>query len=161
LENATTLAPKQSSKQYPKIGGKRPQDNGRLSSARTAIALLVQNPRLAELLEQREIDWSELEFPGASLFKSIQLMIADKNPTNAAVLVECYRDAAEEKPIKALALLDLQVSDDKIDKVFCDALDRLLTQAREVVLARLLDKNKTNGLDAQEKELLRKMLTAK
>ncbi len=161
LENATTLAPKQSSKQYPKIGGKRPQDNGRLSSARTAIALLVQNPRLAELLEQREIDWSELEFPGASLFKNILHVIADKNTANAAVLVECYRDAAEEKPIKALALLDLQVSDDKIDKVFCDALDRLLTQAREVVLARLLDKNKTNGLDAQEKELLRKMLTAK
>jgi DNA primase len=165
LENATTLASKQaskqSSKQHSKAGGKRPQDNGRLSSARTAIALLVQNPRLSELLEQREIDWSELEFPGASLFKSIRHMIADKNPANAAVLVECYRDAAEEKPIKALALLDLQVSDDKIDRVFCDALDRLLTQAREAVLSRLLDKNKTGGLDVREKELLRKMLTAK
>lgn len=165
LENATTLASKQaskqSSKQHSKAGGKRPQDNGRLSSARTAIALLVQNPRLAELLEQREIDWSELEFPGASLFKSIQLMIADKNPANAAVLVECYRDAAEEKPIKALALLDLQVPDDKIDRVFCDAMDRLLTQAKEIVLARLLDKNKASGLDAREKEQLRKMLAAK
>lgn len=165
LENATTLASKQaskqSSKQHSKAGGKRPQDNGRLSSARTAIALLVQNPRLADLVEQREIDWSGLEFPGASLFKNIQHMIVDKNPTNAAVLVECYRGAAEEKPIKALALLDLQVSDDKIDRVFCDAMDRLLTQAKEAVLARLLDKNKACGLDAQEKELLRKMLAAK
>ncbi len=88
-------------------------------------------------------------------------MIADKNPANAAVLMECYRDTAEEKSIKALALLDLQVSDDKIDAVFCDALDRLLTQAREAVLARLLNKDKTDGLDAQEKELLRKILTAK
>ena len=165
LENAATLvskqAPKQSSKQHSKIGGKRHQDNGRLSSARVAIALLVQNPRLAELIEQREIDCSGLEFSGSVLFKNILHVIADKNPANAAVLVECYRDVAEEKPIKALALLDLQVSDDKIDKVFCDALDRLLTQAREAVLARLLDKNKANGLDAQEKELLRKMLAAK
>ena len=161
LENAATLASKQVPKQHSKIGGKRHQDNGRLSSARVAIALLVQNPRLAELIEQREIDYSGLEFSGSVLFKNILHMIADKNPANAAVLVECYRDVAEEKSIKALALLDLQVSDDKIEKVFCDALDRLLTQAREAVLARLLDKNKANRLDAQEKELLRKMLATK
>lgn len=161
LENTTTLASKQSTKQYSRTDRKRPQDSGRLSSARVAIALLVQNPRLAEILEQREIDWSGLEFSGASLFKNILHKIADKNPANTAVLVECYRDTAEEKSIKALAFLDLQVPDDKIDAVFCDALDRLLTQARETGLARLLDKDKTEGLDAQEKELLRKMLTAK
>jgi DNA primase len=126
-----------------------------------AIALLVQNPRLAELLEQREIDLSGLEFPGAALFKNILSVIADKNPANTAVLMECYRDAAEEKSIKALAFLDSKVSDDKIDTVFFDSLNSLLTQARDAVLARLLDKSKTKGLDAQEKELLRKMLTAK
>ncbi|MDI1291634.1 MAG: DNA primase [Methylobacter sp.] len=157
LENAATLALKSA----PKIGGKRPQDNGRLSSARVAVALLVQNPRLAELLDQREIDWSGLEFSGAPLFKNILNMIAGKHPTNAAVLMECYRDAAEEKSIKALAFLDLQISDDKVDVVFCDAVNRLLIQAREAGLARLLDKDKTKGLDAQEKELLRKMLTGK
>ncbi|WP_340120835.1 DNA primase [Methylobacter svalbardensis] len=157
LENAATLA----LKSPPKIGGKRPQDNGRLSSARVAVALLVQNPRLAELLDQREIDWSGLEFSGAPLFKNILNMIAGKHPTNAAVLMECYRDAAEEKSIKALAFLDLQISDDKVDVVFCDAVNRLLIQAREAGLARLLDKDKTKGLDAQEKELLRKMLTGK
>ncbi len=123
--------------------------------------MLVQNPRLAELIEQREIDWSGLEFSGAALFKNILQMIADKNPANAAVLMECYRDTAEEKPIKALALLDSQVADDKIEAVFCDSLDRLLTQARESALTGLLNKGKTEGLDAQEKELLRKMLTAK
>jgi len=156
-ENATTLA----SKQDRKTGRNRPQDGGRLSSARVAIALLVQNPKLADLIEQREIDWSGLEFSGAALFKNILQMIADKNPANAAVLMECYRDTAEEKPIKALALLDSQVADDKIEAVFCDSLDRLLTQARETALTGLLNKGKTSGLDAQEKELLRKMLTAK
>lgn len=161
LGNAATLASNPVSKQHSKTGNKQPPDKGRLSSARVAIALLVQNPRLAELIEQREIDWNELEFPGAPLFKNILHMIADKEPENAAVLAECYRDTAEEKSIKALALLDLQVSDDKIDAVFCDALNRLLTQAKEAVLARLLNKDKTTGLDAQEKELLRKILTTK
>jgi len=161
LENAATFASKQSSKQDPRAGRKGRQDNGRLSSARVAIALLVQNPRLAEALEQREIDWSELEFPGVALFKNILQMIEDKNPANSVVLVECYRDAAEEKSIKALALLDSQVSDDKIDAVFFDSLDRLLIQARETALTRLLNKGKTEGLDTEEKEALRKMLAAK
>jgi DNA primase len=154
LENTATLASKQSSNQ----GRKRPQDNGRISSARMAVALLVQNPRLAELLEQRDINLNGLEFPGAALFKNILSVIADKNPANAAVLVESYRDSAEEKPIKALALLDLLIPEDGIEAEFCDSLNSLLTQARESVLARLLNKDK---MDAQEKELLRKTLAAK
>ncbi|MFA6164542.1 MAG: DNA primase [Methylobacter sp.] len=161
LENAATFASKQSSKQDPRAGRKGHQDNGRLSSARVAIALLVQNPRLAEALVQREIDWSELEFPGVALFKNILQMIEDKNPANSVVLVECYRDAAEEKSIKALALLDSQVSDDKVNAVFFDSLDRLLIQARETALTRLLNKGKTEGLDTEEKEALRKMLATK
>jgi DNA primase len=161
LENAATLASKQVSRQHSKTVRKQPQDKGRLSSAHVAIALLVQNPRLAELVEQRDIDWGGLEFSGADLFKKILQTIADKNPASQAVLLEYYRGHLDEKSIKALALLDLQVSDDKIDAVFCDALDRLLMQARETVWARLLDKSKTEGLDAQEKELLRKMQTAK
>jgi DNA primase len=154
LENTATLASKQSSK----ISIKGSQSN---KSARTAIALLVQNPRLAELLEQREIDWSGLEFPGMALFNNVLQMIADKNPANAAVLVECYRDAAEERSIKTLAFWDSKVSDDEIDIVFFDSLNRLLTQARDAVLAGLLEKGKTKELDAQDKKLLRKMLTEK
>ncbi|TAN66937.1 MAG: DNA primase [Methylobacter sp.] len=161
LENATTLVSKQGLKQYPRADKKRTRDNGRLSSARVAIALLVQNPRLIEALDQRQIDWGALEFPGVVLFKSILQTITNKNPANTAILMECYRGAVEEKSIKALALLDLQVSDDKVDAVFCDALNRLLTQAREINLARLLDKDRVEGLDAQEKELLRKMLAVK
>ncbi len=154
LDNTATLASKQNAKQ----GGKRSQDNSRLSSARMAVALLVQHPRLAELLEQRELDWNDLEFPGAALFKNILSMIAVNNPANTAVLVECYRGVAEEKSIKALALLDLPVPDDGIEAEFFDALDRLITQDREAVLAGLLNKG---NLDAQEKELLRKTLAVK
>ncbi|MFU8790412.1 MAG: DNA primase [Methylobacter sp.] len=162
LKNAATLDSKQayrhSPKQDSKIGRKQFQGN---KSARTAIALLVQNPRLVEIVEQQEIDWNGLDFPGAPLFKNILQLIAEKNPANTAVLLECYRDAAEEKSIKALALLDLQVSDDNIETVFCDALNRLLTQSRDACMAKLLDKDRTQGLNTQEKQLLRKLLIAK
>ncbi|WP_020158971.1 DNA primase [Methylobacter marinus] len=153
LTNATTLRPKRE-------GNKR-QDRGRLSSARMAIALLIQNPGLAEVIEQREIDWRGLEFPGIDLFKNVLSVILDKKPANTAVLVESYRGAAEEKPVKALAFLDLLVPDEGVEAEFCDALDRLLDQARSAGLERLLAKEKTKGLDSQEKEMLRKMLANK
>jgi hypothetical protein len=41
----------------------------RLSSARVAIALLLQRPSLAEIVIQKDIDWNGLEFRGIQLFK--------------------------------------------------------------------------------------------
>ncbi|MDD5580217.1 MAG: DNA primase [Methylobacter sp.] len=137
------------------------QEKSRLSSARVAIALLLQNPGLSEIVEQKEIDWRGLEFSGIDLFKNILQVILDNRPPNVAVLVEIYRGTDEEKSVKALAFLELMVPDDKVDAVFCDALDRLLAQAKSTSLDRLLAKDKTSGLDQQEKELLRKLLANK
>ncbi|MGZ8162115.1 MAG: DNA primase [Methylobacter sp.] len=152
-ENKATLRTLQDKRQR--------QEKGRLSSARVAIALLLQNPELADIVEQKEIDWRGLEFSGIDLFKNILQLILDNRPANAAVLVELYRGSAEEKSVKALAFLELMVPDDKIDAVFCDALDRLLAQGKAAGLDRLLAKEKTSGLDQQEKELLRKLLSKK
>ncbi|MDD1613132.1 MAG: DNA primase, partial [Methylococcaceae bacterium] len=53
----------------------RQQEPNRLSSARVAIALLLQNPMLADIVEQKAIDWSGLEFRGIELFKNILQVI--------------------------------------------------------------------------------------
>jgi DNA primase len=137
------------------------REPNRFSSARTAIALLLQNPRLADIVEQKDIDWSGLEFRGIELFKNILQVILDKKSVNTAVLIEYYRNTAEEKSAKALALLDLYVSDDKIDAVFCDALDGLVKQGREAGIARLQAKAQSKGLDSYEQETLIKMLANK
>jgi DNA primase len=139
----------------------RQQDLNRLSSARVAIALLLQNPRLAGSVEQEHIDWSGLEFRGIELFKDILQVILDKEFVNTAVLVEYYRDSDEEKSIKALALLDVFVSDDKIEEVFLDALKVLLKQGREAGIARLQAKAQSKGLDSQEQGALVRMLINK
>ena len=136
-------------------------ESNRLSSARVAIALLLQNPRLADSVEQKDIDWSGLEFRGIELFKHILQMILAKKSVNTAVLIESYRDTAEEKSVKALALLDVYVSDDKIEEVFCDALNVLLKQGREAGIARLQSKAQSMELDSQEQETLVKMLANK
>jgi len=137
------------------------RESNRLSSARVAIALLLQNPGLVDIVEQKNIDWSGLEFRGIELFKNILQVISDKKSVNTAVLIEYYRNTAEEKSVNTLALLDLYVSDDKIEAVFCDALNGLLKQGREAGIERLRSKEQSQGLDAQEKETLVKMLANK
>ena len=134
---------------------------GRLSSARVAIALLLQRPSLAEIVREKEIDWDGLEFQGIQLFKNILEVIMDKKNVNTAVLIEHYRNTTEDKSVKALALLDVYVSDDKIEEVFSDALSVLLEQARDAGISRLLAKSKAQNLEIQEQELLVKMLAAK
>ena len=134
---------------------------GRLSSARVAIALLLQRPSLAEIVREKEIDWDGLEFRGIQLFKNILEVIMDKKNVNTAVLIEHYRNTTEDKSVKALALLDVYVSDDKIEEVFSDALSVLLEQARDAGVSRLLAKSKAQNLEIQEQELLVKMLAAK
>ncbi len=137
------------------------RESNRLSSARVAIALLLQNPGLVDIVKQKDIDWGGLEFRGIELFKNILQVILDKKSVNTPVLIEYYRDTAEEKSIKALALLDLYVSDDKIEEVFCDALNGLLKQGREAGIDRLRSKEQSQGLDEQEKKTLVKMLANK
>ncbi len=139
----------------------RAQDLNRLSSARVALALLLQNPRLAECVEQKEIEWDGLEFRGVELFRSVLDVILAKGAVNTAVLIEHYRNTPQEKSVKALALLDVFVPEDKIEDVFSDALSGLLKQASETSIARLQAKAQAQGLDKEELSLLLRMLSIK
>jgi DNA primase len=139
----------------------RQPESNRLSSARVAIALLLQNPRLAASVGQKAIDWNGLEFRGIELFKNILQVILDKKSVNTAVLIEYYRNTAEDKSVKALALLDLNVADDKIEEVFSGALDSLIRQGIEAGILKLQAKAQSKGLDSHEQEMLVKMLANK
>jgi DNA primase len=133
------------------------------SLPRLVIALLVQHPELINKVEEKEIIWDGLEFPGIKLFKDILAVILEKKPVNTAVLLENYRNNPNEKVIKDLASLSLLTSGQSVEaqgvaNEFSDALERLLAQAREACLDKLLAKGKSKGLDQPEKELLRKLL---
>jgi DNA primase len=140
-----------------------PQNNarnaGRLSSARTAIALLLQNPQIITLIEQKDINWDELEFSGVELLKDVIGTITAYRPSSATVLMELYRDNAQESTVKKLIMLDLMLSEDKVEDTFNDTLTRLLSHARSSTLEKLL--NKGSALLPHEKETLRKLLAQK
>jgi DNA primase len=125
------------------------------------MALLVQNPRLIEIIEQKDIDWNYWEFDGVEKFVAILSMILKYKPANQGVLLELYRGHADESIIKKLASTELLISDDKIENFFSDAINRLFAQAKSARLEKLLAKEKVKGLNIQEKELLLKLLANK
>ncbi|MGR8998330.1 MAG: DNA primase [Gammaproteobacteria bacterium] len=146
---------------YKKQDRKYRLKHGRPSLLRIVIALLLQNPRFIEIVEQKEIDWDCLEFEGIEKFKSILQVITDKKPANYGVLLEVYRGHADEAIVKKLAALDLMIPDDGIEAEFSDALNGLLKQGREAGITRLQAKAQSKGLDSQEQETLVKMLSNK
>ncbi len=154
LDNEAILAQKKQVK-------KHQLKSGRLSLPRIVIALLLQNPKFIEIVEQKEIDWNQLEFEGVEKFKNILHMIADKKPANYGVLLEAFRNHADEAIVKKLASFDLLIPDDGTEAEFCDALNGLLKQGKEAGIARLQAKAQSKGLDTQEQETLVKMLANK
>ena len=140
---------------------KTPVQSAPAKSARTATALLLQNPRLIHNIDNKDTTWDDLDIRGIDLFKNIQQVILSKNAINTGVLIEHYRNTADEKSVKALASLNLYVSETNIDMVFSDALNSLLKQGKYATIAKLETKAQNQGLELHEQKLLIKILTDK
>ncbi|MEQ1739677.1 MAG: DNA primase [Methyloglobulus sp.] len=115
---------------------------------RRVMALLIQHPQLIDKVEQKEIIWEGLEFPGLQLFKDILTDVLEEKPANTAILLEHYRNHPNEKTVKVLASLALFPQDQKVDaewveNEFSNGFENLLVQARkEADFQKLLAKNK-------------------
>ncbi len=134
---------------------RRKAENERPSLPRLTLALLVQNPSLAENLEKNPIDWLALEFAGIETFKKIVQTICAEKPTKTAQLLEYYRGQPEEKMLNTLAFQPMLIPEEGIEAEFFGALDKLILQGRTTNrLEKLLIQEKTVGLNDQEKEVL-------
>lgn len=128
------------------------------SPARTVITLLLQNPELVKVVEQQGIDIEEMDSPGINLFREIVRTILESRQPSLASLVESFRGFPEEKYIKKLGFQATLVPDDGIEVEFSDALQRMIGQARESMLEKLILKEKSQGLDQHEKHIFLSML---
>lgn len=142
------------------FGGRQKMSGARPPLQRLALALLVQNPTLVRLLEEKDFDWDGLEFKGADKFKEILQVIQQNKPATTAVLLECFRDRPDEPIVRQLAVMEFELREG-LEAEFNGALDSLLVLAQSIRLERLLIKEKNEGLSQQEKEVLRKNLVKK
>jgi DNA primase len=82
-------------------------------------------------------------------------------PANSAVLVEYFRDKANEKVVNTLINWDFFILDDGVEAEFLGAVDLMLRQVDEKRLSDLLAKEKARGLRLDEREQLKKLLDKK
>ena len=149
----------ESSKVEPKALGS--QGGAKASPVRIVIALLLQNPQLADVFEQKALDLSEMAFPGVDVLKDVLQVIEKIKPANSAVLVECFRGKANEKVVNTLINWDFFILDDGVEAEFLGAVDLMLRQMDEKRLGDLLAKEKARGLSLDEREQLKKLLVKK
>ncbi|NOQ35556.1 MAG: DNA primase [Methylococcaceae bacterium] len=156
LENSKKLATLKSNALNP-----RKKRGTKLSTARFTIALLLQNPELAELIIREIPNWKGLDFPSLEVLGNILQTISNNKPANMGALVECYRNTDKEKMINTLAAYELELDNtpkEIIGKMFTDSVNNLIKQAKDELLTNLLLKESNQSLNSEEKQLLIKML---
>jgi DNA primase len=134
------------------------EKNVRHSIERLTLALLVQNPKLAEKLETNPIDWQTLEFKGIETFKKIVQQICAEKPISTAQILEHYRGLPEEKMLNALASLPVFIPDEGIEMEFSGGLNQLISQGRKNRLEKLQIQATESSLNEYEKDILLQLI---
>jgi len=133
----------------------RPQ--GSVPPIRRAVALLLQNPGLAEL--ELPGGWEALESPGISLLKELVDTVRSRPGINSAGLVERWEDPTTRQHLARLAVLDLGLLDDAAEQ-FLGTLRTLALEQRRIERETLLAKSRTSPLTEEEKQRLRELYQA-
>ncbi|MCF7971288.1 MAG: DNA primase, partial [Methylococcaceae bacterium] len=152
LEKPTTLK---------SLRHKQKQADMKLSPVRIAISLLLQNPSLIDVFEEKNINWQNLDFPGISLLKTIVEIIVESPNINLPSLLEYFRGKEEESYIGVMMNYDFFISGDELKEEFSGAIDRLISQGHESRLDELITKERASGLSEQERKELLSMLASR
>jgi DNA primase len=127
------------------------------SLVRTAVALLVQNPALAN-----EIDppwtFSELRQPGIPLLIELLQICRDRAGMNTAALIEQFSGRAEAASLSKLATMDLLVEHDQGREDFVGAVAQLDFQTSQQRIDDLIARQADGGLNPAERNELRELL---
>lgn len=127
------------------------REGGRPTLERQTLALLVQNPKLIHVLEEKGVDWEGLDFKGSDKFKSILQVVLSQKPASTGLLLEHYRGDPDEAIVKQLAALRLEVPAAGVAQEFGGAWDKLLEQGIDARFERLLSRVESGHAGPEEK----------
>jgi DNA primase len=153
------------SKELPSGAGNRPSSlikrAGEPSALRTFMALLVQNPFLAESVDSRAIEALEklMKSSGPPIGRILEKLKANPHILPSGVL-ELFRGEQEEDLVGKLMVWSPQVSEDKVKEVFEAYLSHLTeNRPRQDRLEELIQKSKREALSPEDKQELRELTT--
>ena len=140
----------------------RPGAAPRRSVVRTAIALLLQQPTLAQAIEPPYL-FNVLRQPGIPLLVELIALARERPGIGTGAVLEHFTGREEADALHKLALTDLLTPPDQWSSEFLGALKRLDLEAlrqRELELKRKQDEGGLASLSAYEKDELRSLQPA-
>ncbi|MCW9715407.1 DNA primase [Avibacterium sp. 21-594] len=128
---------------------------------RVLIALLLQNPELIQIVPENLSVLSVLNEAGLDLFKKITALCRERVGITTAQILEHYRDTEYFRPLEILAVWDHLVDEDKIEETFRETLRYFYLQLMDKNIEMLIAKERTEGLNEQERQALAQLLLKK
>lgn len=128
---------------------------------RVLIALLLQNPELIQIVPENLSVLSVLNEAGLDLFEKITALCRERVGITTAQILEHYRDTEHFRPLEILAVWDHLVDEDKIEETFRETLRYFYLQLMDKNIETLIAKERTEGLNEQERQVLAQLLLKK
>nr|WP_086939750.1 DNA primase [Thaumasiovibrio occultus] len=130
-----------------------PQAEIKRTPMREVITLLLQKPALVAYVPELG-GVNVLDVPGIKLLVQVVDKCRENPHISTGQLLEHWRNTNQETMMKRLAGWKIVGDDDIMEKLFKDALDKVIAQCVEQQIAILLAKSRTEGLtDAEKQEL--------
>ncbi len=142
-------------------GGRSAPGGQRPSLLRSAIALLLQNPGLAQLAADA-VGLQVLEDrPGVELFLDLLRLLKDRPDLKTGSIIEHYRDSEHQHSLAKLAAWEHPERSGDVEAEFRGVLEQLRREARRAQTERLMHKEQLSGLSPEEKTELKRLLAEK
>ena len=135
----------------------RPQER---SLVRIAVALLLQNPGFAAVIEPPHT-FSALRLPGIALLVEMIALCRERREISTAAIVDLYAEREEGRALQKLAVMEFPGGEDAWRAEFFDALKQLDRQTMQQRVEDLMKKQADSSITAVEKDELRNLLPLK
>ncbi|TMP46526.1 DNA primase [Pseudoalteromonas citrea] len=135
----------------------------KVTPMRRAIGLLIQYPKLATDIEYLP-DLVQMKIPGIELLLQLQLVCLQHPEYTSAQLLEYFREQPEYEPLKKLAVWQHDINEQALVTEFQHTFKFIEDQCLNFRLETLLIKDKTQGLNSEERlecALLTQALTSR
>jgi DNA primase len=160
---ANTAAPArrdESARESPRSAPRAGQSAGRGGLMRQAVLTLVHHPRIATELAVADLETlAELDEPGADILRALIEDLRRTPCTSTGQLLERWRDRPEAERLNRLAAIETLIADAAAAlREFRNALSRMQAEQWKRRLDLLLEKEKAEGLAADERQELQRLI---
>ncbi len=131
----------------------------KITPMRQAIGILIQHPNLAKSVPYLP-ELAQMNIAGIGLLLRLQQQALKKETITTAQILEFFRDTDDYEPLIKLATWQHEINEERLETVFKNTFKFIEDQCLNYRLETLLIKDKTQGLNSDERLECHLLMTA-